>query len=77
MSVLEDEDGEGSVSSWLDEDGCETSEAGNSSTDDGRDCVSRASKAVAKVHSPFVGAVGGEGSALRLVKKLDMSVCFP
>jgi len=35
-------------------------------------------KAVARVDSPFGGTVGGDNvSATRLVKKLDMRVCFP
>jgi hypothetical protein len=68
-----------SVSGWLDEDGgCGAFGGGGSSMGSGGSCVSSASKAVARADSPFDGAVGGgEISALRLVKKLDMSICFP
>jgi len=68
-----------SASGWLEADGgCEASDVGGSSTVSGGSCVSNAPKAVARVESPFGGAVGGgDVSATRLVKKLDMSVCFP
>ena len=70
---------ESSISGWLEADsGCEAFDAGGSSTGSGGSCVSSAPKAVARVDSPFGGAVGGgDVSAMRLVKKLDMSVCFP
>ena len=68
-----------SVSGWLEADGgCEADDAGGSSTGRGGSCVSKAPKAVARVDSPFDDAVGGgDVSVTRLVKKLDMSVCFP
>lgn len=78
-TVAGDGGAEISVSGWLEADGgCEAFDAGGSSTGSSGSCVSNAPKAVAKVDSPFGGAVGGgDVSATRLVRKLDMSVCFP
>jgi hypothetical protein len=70
---------DGSVSGWLDEDACWAFDTGGDSSIDGRvGCACRASKAVARTDNPSAGAVGGgDVSASRFVKKLDMSVCFP
>ena len=78
-TVAGDGGAEISVSGWLEADGgCEAFDAGGSSTASCGSCASNAPKAVARVDSPFGGVVGGgDASATRLVKKLDMSVCFP
>ena len=79
MGDIRDGDNDGSVSGWLREDSWEAFNRDCSSTDTGWSCLFRESKAIARVDCASAGAVGGGGgtSALRLVKKFDISICFP